>query len=744
MGDIARTGWVRGPLGVAIGLIVVQLAVRGWVAGRGFFYWDDLILAGRAGRFPLFSTNLLLYGHDGHFMPAAFGVAWVITRLGPYVWTGPVISMLVLQLLASMSVLRMLFVLTSSGYGSGDDGKSAGQHVDADGSRGKRTSDVRESSGRSGDASAVIGSGADRLGGVPGEVAESAGAHGGRASNECESSGGSADLAGTAVPRGRQTGDVDESAGAHGGRASNGCESSGGSADLAGVARAGDVDDSGNVAASTNARGGSAGADSGSSGQRIRWVVLIPLVFYLFCPLTLPAFAWWSAALNALPLQIALAWVVADAVLLVRTGRVRYAVSGCVVLVGALLFFEKSVIVPFVAFVAAVLIRYVDGRGRAIRTVARRGAELWIGSAVVVMCWGAIYLTVVHVSAVRSTPAGVRALLHHAISRGVVPALVGGPWGWERWVPSTPWAVPPAWAVAVAWVVVGAVVVYSLRTRRRVWPVWVAVVVYVLAAQLPVALVRGGPNTTDELTQSLRYLADLAVPLTAAGAVLLRARRRADRRELRPPLVVGLVAAFVVSSMWSTITFSRSWSVNPTRVYLTTVKSELAAGGPPLLEQEVPWNVLNPLAYPLNRISVALSPLAPPSMFAHATPRLRMITDDGRIVDAAVWWNRGVRKGPVRGCGYPISGAQPIPIPLDGPMIDNAWTAQINYLASADGRISVALEHGETIVAPVRAGLHTVYVRVIGGGGLLRIGTPTPGLHLCLGAGPVGVASYSR
>ena len=131
--------------------------------------------------------------------------------------------------------------------------------------------------------------------------------------------------------------------------------------------------------------------------------------------------------------------------------------------------------------------------------------------------------------------------LRHA-SGGIVPAMIGGPWGWERWVPSTPWAVPPAWAVVVSWLVIAAVAAYSIRTRRRVWPVCLAVVVYVLAAQLPVALIRGGPNTTDELTQSLRYLADLTVPLTAAGALLLRAGPRRDqRRGVRPPIVVALV-----------------------------------------------------------------------------------------------------------------------------------------------------------------------------------------------------------
>ncbi|WP_216900895.1 hypothetical protein [Nocardia alni] len=614
------------PLVAAVGLIAVQLAVRGWVAGRGYFYWDDLILAGRAGRLPLLSAKFLLYNQDGHFMPAAFALSWVTTRLGPYVWTGPAISMLVLQLAASIAVLRMLLVLSSARYAAR---------------------------------------------GAPAAV-----------------------------------GDVRE----------------GGSGML------------------RSWRG-----TWGNLARHTPWMILLPLAFYLFCPLTLPAFAWWSAALNALPLQFALAWVVGDALLLVRTGRTRYAVSGCVVLLVALLFFEKSVIVPFVAFTAAVLLRYVDGQDRPIRMVARRGAGLWIGSAALLLCWGALYGTVMHVSAVHSTAAGVRALLNHAVSRGIVPALLGGPWSWDRWLPSVPWAAAPGWAVMVAWLVVAAVVAYSLRTRRRVWPVWLALVVYVIAAQLPVALVRGGPNTTDELSQSLRYLADLVVPLAIAGALLLRApRRKPQRAALRPALVFGLAAAFVVSSLWSTWSFSRSWSADPTRTYLTAVKSALAAPGAPLLEQELPWDVLSPVAYPHNRISEALSPLARPDMFAGSTPHLRMITNSGQIVDAVVWWNRRIVTGRVRHCGYSISGAQPKPIALDGPMIDNAWTAQLNYLANRDGQITVGLQYGQAVLVPVHAGVNTVYVRIIGHGTYLRIGSPTPGLNMCLGVGPVGVASYDR
>ncbi|WP_156094828.1 hypothetical protein [Nocardia lijiangensis] len=580
-------------------LVVAQLVLRGWIAARGYFYWDDLVLVGRAGRYPLLSADLLLYDHDGHFMPLAFGTAWIVTRAAPLEWAGPVLSLLVLQLAASLAVLRMLII-------------------------------------------------------------------------------------------------------------------------LAGRRRA----------------------------------ILVPLVLYLVCPLTLPAFAWWSAALNAVPLQFALAWVVGDAVLLVRTGRRRYAVSGIVVLIVALLFFEKSVVVPFVAFAAAAATHHVDGHRGVVGVVARRGAPLWIGSGVVLVAWLGVYLSVVDVAAVHGGGRDVGELLHHATSLGVVPALSGGPWVWERWLPATPWAAPPGWAVAAAWVVLGVLAVLAVWMRRRVGAVLVAVAVYVVVAQLPLALIRSGPHTATEIMQSLRYLADVAVVMAAAGALVLRARPRepdplgfpaaVGRRRFVAPVLAGLTVAFVASSLWSSWTFTRAWAVSPTRTYLGNVTSALGDQDAPLLEQEVPWEVLAPYAYPQNLADRVLAPVAPPAAFADSTPRLRMITDAGEIVDAVVWWNRHIRPGPDPGCDYRIAGLTPVELPLDGPTLDNNWTAQLNYVSDRDGHITVGLERGRPVVVPVEAGTHTVYVRVVGGGSSLRISSYTTGLALCVGVGPVGVASYDR
>ena len=92
----------------AVGLIGLQLVVRAVLAFGGYFYWDDLILVGRAGTQPLLSAAYLFTDHDGHVMPAAFLLGGVITRAAPLVWAWPALSLMVLQALASLSLLRVL------------------------------------------------------------------------------------------------------------------------------------------------------------------------------------------------------------------------------------------------------------------------------------------------------------------------------------------------------------------------------------------------------------------------------------------------------------------------------------------------------------------------------------------------------------------------------------------------------------------------------------------------------------
>lgn len=92
-----------------------------------------------------------------------------------------------------------------------------------------------------------------------------------------------------------------------------------------------------------------------------RPAMLVPLVFYLFSPLTVPAFAWWAPAVNLLPMQAALAWIAAEAVLLTRTGRTRHAVRGTAAFALAVTFFEKSIVIAVFAAAVAYLVARADG-----------------------------------------------------------------------------------------------------------------------------------------------------------------------------------------------------------------------------------------------------------------------------------------------------------------------------------------------------------------------------------------------
>lgn len=576
----------------AVALIVCQLGVRAVLAFSGYFYWDDLIIVGRAGTIPLLSLDYLFTDHDGHVMPAAFLLGGGITRLAPLVWTWPAVSLLVLQLVASLALLRALHVI---------------------------------------------------LGWRP--------------------------------------------------------------------------------------------------------VLLVPLVFALFTPLTVPAFAWWAAALNYLPLLAALAWVTADAILLVRTGNRRYAATGLLAYLGGLLFFEKAAVIPFVAFTVAALLQHVSGRPGPLRRVWRRGRALWLPVLGLTAAWAALYLAVVDQRRWSGDLAMTWDLLSRSVTHGIVPALAGGPWQWQRWAPASPWAVPPAGALAVGWIALAAAVTISLLRKQRVGAVWLAAVGYALACQVPIYLMRSSAFTALELAQTLRYLADLAWVLALLGAVMLAApnrpsARRLDASPLRTVAVLGAAAAFVVSSLISTGTFRTSWQDNPTKAYLHNAVRDLGAArsrsAEPLLDQEVDPLILQRVVGPESLASHMFALIRDRPEFARSTGLLRMLNSAGHVTDADVTWVRRILPGPRPQCGYFVGPDEPARMPLDGPLLPAEWTTEISYLANTEGAMSLSLPVGPRTRVPVKPGLNRVFVRLSGAGDVVTAESETAALTLCVASGPVG------
>jgi hypothetical protein len=578
----------------AAALILVQLVIRAVLAFRGYFYWDDLILIGRAGTHGLLTLSYLFDDHDGHVMPAAFLVAGAITRLAPLNWIGPAISLVVLQLLASLALLRALYVI---------------------------------------------------LGWRP--------------------------------------------------------------------------------------------------------VLLIPLTFALFTPLGVPGFAWWAAALNSLPMLAALAWVCADAIMLVRTRDQRYAVTGGLVYLGGLLFFEKAAVIPFVAFAITALLCHVQGGHATIATVWRAGVRLWMASLALTAVWVAVYVVVVNQQRWSSDLGMTWDLLRRSVTHGIVPGLAGGPWVWARWAPASPWAIPPPAARVLGWLVLAAALGVSLVRKQRIVPLWLTAAGYVVACQVPIYLMRSSRFTALELAQTLRYFPDLVVVLALLAAIGFRAPNRPSSHWLdasagRAAVTTALAAAFVASSGYSTATFLTSWRDNPAQPYLLNARRGLAAAhaasNAPLLDQEVDPLVLGRVAWPENLASHIFALLPDRPEFASATTQLRVLDSSGRVSDAQVTWVRAILPGPVPRCGYFVQPDRPVRLGLDGPLLPTDWTAEINYLANSDGSMTLSLSEGPQTKVPVHPGLNRVYVRLPGAGDAITVRADTAALAVCVAAGPVGYA----
>ena len=576
----------RATLPLALALVAVAVLVRGAVAATGDFYWDDLILIGRASAYPLFSTELLGYDHDGHLMPAAFFVAGLSTRFAPLEWWLPAATLIALQLAAALAVLRLLRTLLGS-----------------------------------------------------------------------------------------------------------------------------------------------------------RPVLLVPLAVYLFAPLSLPSFAWWAAGLNSLPLQFALAWVAADAVALCRTGRVRHAVSGVVV------FGLRAGVLREVGVGAGG--RGVGGRGG---VPARRSA----GALGVARRAGAV-------AGVGGRRRGVGGVLPGGRGRPVRLARlrdrrgdglardlarpVSGPGGRSvdlGALATGPNVGRPARRSRCCWAGSRSrgSSCSSVWWKRRTGIVWAGVAGYVAACLVAMVATRSSIDTAFELGQTLRYVADVSVVVAVAIALVLRAPDR-RRLQVRPVPVVGLVVVFVASSLWSTVTFARSWRDDPTAAYLANARTALASDPDiPMLDQPVSPYVLLPVTYPYNLASGLFAALPQRPAFADSTPDLRVLDDDGTMIGAQVTWNRSIPQGPEPNCGFRIGGETVLP--LTGPLMTYGWTAQINYLANVDGTLEIGLGHETPVEVPVEAGLHTVFVRLPGEGASLYLRPTTPGLSLCVGAGPVGAVVPDR
>lgn len=576
-------------------VVLLGVGFRTFVASQGWFYWDDLILHARARDHDLPNPELLFQAHDGHLMPGAWFLEWLLASFAPLSWPAAVITLGVLQLLAAAAVARACFIFFPT----------------------------------------------------------------------------------------------------------------------------------------------------------LPWA-LVPLLLYLVTPLTLPTSTWLATAINILPLHAGLALMLAYSWRALgrdqREARRDLGIAA-LALCSALLFSERALFAgPAVVFT---LLCFATASG-ILRESARRITRIAVVLGLPTLAWAMVYFFTIGDPRVDSSPMFAE-LLKSGYLFGLLSTPAGGPWAWERWHPSPPWAAPSAAALVAGGVVITGVLAWTSIGRVHRIIIWAPTFLYPLLPLLALVFARTGSETSPEITQTLRHFSEVAVLATLSLAFLLSLKhRQTQSHRTRNPWLpwsgAFLVVCFIASSAVSTVTYARVWAEQPAREYFSTLRTEMAGHEAPLLDQKVAFEVLAPVVHPDNQLSRLVDGV-------EGFPPIRPWTTDPVLIDAhgkphpasLVSFRAtepGSTTGDEPGCGTRV-GPDGVALSLDGPLVDRDWVVQFNYFAGNTGTLELSLD-AELVKIPVEAGLTQVHVQLNGGGSQLQA-RPGEGLNeLCVGQSHVGALAITQ
>ncbi|ETK33620.1 hypothetical protein MPTA5024_23575 [Microbispora sp. ATCC PTA-5024] len=389
----------------------------------------------------------------------------------------------------------------------------------------------------------------------------------------------------------------------------------------------------------------------------VRPGILLPLALALFSPLTIPAFGWWSAAINAVPLQLGMVMALDAQVRYVRGGAAKHARRALYWVLFAMAFSTKGVFLTFLLFAVttAYLRPWAGGWIPLMLREVRQHWRLWASYAALLAGYTALYLarrsTAPGEGAAVPEPGDVADLVSRMLGRTLPAGAVGGPLSWGPVPPTGGMANPGTFLVVTAWVVIVALLVLTIAWRRHALRAWLILAGYVVGVDaVPTAIARG-TGLAQIVGAETRYVADAAIVLALCLALALlptAGETRPYRRSLPSgtgvPMVAGLaVGAYLVTSIVSIANYRDTLSGDRVRAYLGNVRAALAKApdtavvySSPLPGDIVlPWNGNRRLSHHL------LAPLARPALRARMrapepSEHALVFDDKGRLAPVSV------------------------------------------------------------------------------------------------------------
>ncbi|MQA97057.1 MAG: hypothetical protein GEV11_21325 [Streptosporangiales bacterium] len=481
-----------------------------------------------------------------------------------------------------------------------------------------------------------------------------------------------------------------------------------------------------------------------------RPAILAPLAVYALSPMTVASTAWWAAALNSLPLQIALPMAAASHVLYLRDGRFRHVWAAAAWTAVGVFAFLKAAVIPLLLFLLTWLYLTHSTRGIAFVSAVRDHARAWLVHLGVLAAFGAAYLARLSTSDVTPRPPDwgeAARWVRDMLTETFASTAAGGP---GRWHPlgASDYAVvdPPAQLLWASWAVLAALVVVSLLYRRGAWTAWTILLTYVVLADLvPVLAGRIGAHASAwSLGQESRYVADAAPVLALCVALALLPLRDEPHPYRRPlpagtaaPVLGGLVlGAFGAHALWSSMSYAETVDARPVRTYFENARASLRQlpPGAEVLDTALPPDVQWWIFKDYSRTGHVLNPLAPERLrgaVLRPGPAERPMIFDGkgRLRPAGVWGPTAVPPPP--GCWPATGDLVTVPLPQATAGRGRPYAVEINYLAPRDvlGRVR---HGGAPVDVTFRQGLNVVTVPLRGGGADVQVTLTDPNAKVCV------------
>jgi hypothetical protein len=510
-----------------------------------------------------------------------------------------------------------------------------------------------------------------------------------------------------------------------------------------------------------------------------RPVILIPLAVYLLTPLTMPDLGWLSAALESVPLQLAIFMALNAHVCYVRTGRGWHLADAAFWVTFGLVFFEKALVLPPLLF--AVTAAFFAGDASLLvgawRTLLRYW-RAWLVYAVLVVGYAVLLAGSLRTSAPLQPPGTFDAALKFAwslVRQTFLPGAVGGPW---QWYPifggSYSLAAPSTMAAWLAAIMAALVLGLTIVRRHVAWRAWAVVACWIVAADI-VPVILGGRISGWALglhALETHYLADASAILTIGiGLALLppvegqrRGSAEPSERTSRPPVdqvwrmvAPALFGVFVFGSIWSVQAYENVTTGQPAARYISNARQALmlAPRGAAVLDTVAPDYMVNPGLGKYQYTSSLVGAMARGKLanrlhwISHpegTIDGLLVFGTDGRLYRPQLYGVASIPRTAKQGC-WPERRGQ-IVVKFTAPTSTDAWELRIGYIWYPKFPSQITVNYGSIWKnLDVRPGLHSAYMPVTGSvrtitiGGLgsntMCIGDAEAGTLMQAQAGPV-------